>query len=55
MASCPEYRHIRTNCYYYLPTSTNPTQTGSNKTAEQVWATFAFMKTVSGYQLVAFI
>lgn len=55
MASCPEYRHIRTNCYYYRPPPSNPTQIGSTKTAEHVWAVFAFMKTVYGYQLFAFI
>lgn len=55
MASCPEYSHIRANCYYYRPYSTNPLQIGSTKTAEHVWAALAFMKTVYGYQLVAFI
>lgn len=55
MASCPEYCHIRTNCYYYRPYSANPLQTDPTKTAEQVWATSVFMKTVSGYQLFDFI
>ena len=55
MASCPECRHIRTNCYYYLPTSTNPTQTGSIQNGLAVLAAYAFMKTMYGYQLFIFI